>query len=116
MFSSVLGALDVLTIHIGDQLGIRYVYESPAARPAARRGRDAAGGSTLSERLSHLPPELIEELRQAAIQGRAKRLESLADQARQYSEAASDEIRALARNFQYDAMVSALDSRTRDEA
>ena len=101
---------------IGDQLGIRYVYESPAARPAARRGRDAAGGSTLSERLSHLPPELIEELRQAAIQGRAKRLESLADQARQYSEAASDEIRALARNFQYDALVSALDSRTRDEA
>ena len=66
--------------------------------------------------MSSLPPALIDQLREAAIEGRAKRLESLADQAEQHSEDVSAEIRALARDFQYDALVSALPSRTRDEA
>jgi hypothetical protein len=43
-------------------------------------------------------------------------LESLADQARQHSEEISEEIRALARDFQYDVLMSALPSRTSDEA
>jgi CheY-like chemotaxis protein len=99
---------------IGKHVGVRYVYESPVSRPVART-RDAAWQSTLSERLSNLPSSLVAQLRDAAIEGRAKRLESLADQARQHSEDASAEIRALARDFQYDVLVSALRSRTRDE-
>jgi hypothetical protein len=76
-------------------------------RPSARADR-RAGGATLSQRLGKLPPALIDQLREAAIEGRAKRLESLADQVQQYSEAASAEIRGLAPDFQYDALVSAL--------
>ena len=78
--------------------------------------RDTVRSSTLSQRLSGLPSALIEQLRDAAIEGRARRLESLADQARQHSEEVSEEIRALARDFQYDVLMSALPSRTSDEA
>jgi len=52
--------------------------------------------------LNRLPSSLVEQLRDAAIEGRAKRLESLADQAHQHSEDLSAEIRALAHDFQYD--------------
>jgi signal transduction histidine kinase len=62
----------------------------------------------LAQRLSDLPPTLIDQLREAAIEGRAKRLESLADQVEQFSESASAEIRDLVRDFRYDALVSAL--------
>jgi PAS domain S-box-containing protein len=101
---------------IGERLGVRYVYESLVPQPSVRVRRDAGERSTLSQRLSRLPPALIEQLREAAIEGRAKRLESLADQVGQHSEDASAEIRALARDFQYDSLVSALRSKARDDA
>ena len=100
---------------IGAQLNIRYVYDSLELQPMVA-SRDTVRYSTLSQRLSGLPSALIEQLRDAAIEGRARRLESLADQARQHSEEVSEEIRALARDFQYDVLVSALPSRTSDEA
>jgi hypothetical protein len=53
---------------------------------------------------------LIDQLRAAAIEGRIKRLESLADEAGRYSESVSAEIRTLARDFQYDTIVSALEA------
>jgi PAS domain S-box-containing protein len=101
---------------IGERLGVRYVFGSTAQRPPRRAGRQAAWPSTLSQRLSSLPPALIDQLRKAAIEGRAKRLESLADEVGEHSEAVSAEIRAMARDFQYDALVSALPSGTRDDA
>jgi len=97
---------------IGEALGARYVYE---AEHASILDRTPSEQVTLAQRLGDLPPTLIDQLREAAIQGRAKRLESLADQARMYSKAASAEILALARNFQYDTLVSALESRPRAE-
>ena len=84
------------------------------ATVGSRRSTTSARRSTLSQRLSSLPPALIDQLREAAIEGRAKRLESLADQVGQHSEAVSAEIRALARDFQYDSLVSALRPSTRD--
>jgi hypothetical protein len=65
--------------------------------------------------LSSLPPALIDQLREAALDGRATRLESLAEQVRQHSEDASAEIRSLARDFQYDTLLAALQPRTHDE-
>jgi PAS domain S-box-containing protein len=97
---------------IGEALGVRYIYELESKRAAAG-DRKLSGLATLSERLSDLPPALIDQLREAAIQGRAKRLESLADQAGLYSKSVSAEILALARDFQYDTLVSALN---RDQA
>jgi PAS domain S-box-containing protein len=99
---------------IGEQLGVRYVYGSTAQRPFARTDHSAVEGSTLAQRLSDLPPTLIDQLRQAAIEGRAKRLGLLADQVGQFSEVAAAEIRGLARDFQYDALLSALRPSARD--
>ena len=95
---------------IGEALGVRYVYEPKLERPSALDCKPSAP-TTLSDRLSDLPPALIDQLREAAIQGRAKRLESLAEQAGLYSKAVSAEILVLARDFQYDTLVSALQSR-----
>ena len=86
---------------IGERLGVCYVYGSSVHRPPVRVNRDATRRSTLSQRLSSLPPALIDQLREAAIEGRAKRLESLADLVGQHSEGVSAEVRALARDFQY---------------
>ena len=99
---------------IGEQLGVRYVYGSTAQRPYARPDHSAVEGSTLAQRLSDLPLTLIDQLREAAIEGRAKRLELLADQVGQFSEVAAGEIRGLARDFQYDALLSALRPSARD--
>ena len=58
-------------------------------------------------------------MRKAAIEGRARRLEALANEARQHSEEVSAEILALARNFHYEALVSALErapTRTCDQS
>ena len=101
---------------IGERLGARYLFGSSVPRPSGRVHRDAAERSTLSQRLSSLPQALIDQLREAAIEGRAKRLESLADLLEQHSEDVAAEVRAMARHFQYDALVSALESRARDEA
>ena len=99
---------------IGDRLGVRYTYES-AAQPPVHREQVATGRLTLSERLRTLPPDLIDQLRDAAVSGRAKRLESLADQAGHHSQDVSAAIRALVRDFQYEALVSALPGRTHDD-
>ena len=101
---------------IGERLGVRYVYGSPVAAPPDRVVRDAEWRSALSQRFGSLPPALIEQLREAAIEGRARRLESLADQVRLHSEDLSADVRALARDFDYDALVLALVARSQDDA
>ncbi len=101
---------------IGERLGIRYTYGPTLPRAPAGTDRRPPAGSALSQGLGSLPQALVDQLREAALEGRAKRLEWLADQVEQYSEAASAEIRGLARDFQYDALVSALRSSPRDEA
>jgi CheY-like chemotaxis protein len=101
---------------IGERLGARYVYGSFVPRRSGRVPRDIAERSTLSQRLSSLPQALIDQLREAAIEGRATRLESLADLVQQHSEDVAADVRELARHFQYDTLVSALESRAHDEA
>ena len=100
---------------IGERLGARYTYGTAAEESRPPADRASATRSTLSQRIGLLPLELIDQLRAAAIEGRVKRLESLADEAGHYSASVSAEIRTLARDFQYDAIVSALGT-THDRA
>ena len=100
---------------IGEHLGVRYVYASTGGDSSAAH-REPVGRTTLLQQFSSLPSALIDQLRDAALEGRAKRLEALADQAEEHSEAVSAEIRLLARNFEYGTLVSALPSRTHDDA
>jgi CheY-like chemotaxis protein len=95
---------------IGELLGVRYEY--PAQAPAEP---EAPHELTLAEQLSGLPPEILEQLHAAAVQGRARRLESIAVAVREHSAAASASILALAHEFRYDTLVSALDSHSRKD-
>ena len=65
---------------IGERLGVRYVYIA-SDRFDGVHAVAASRPSALSDAVRDLPPALIDQLRDAAIEGRAKRLESLADQA-----------------------------------
>jgi PAS domain S-box-containing protein len=86
---------------LGEHLGVRYVQEK----------RRTSTGSRLAQELAALPEELLESLRNAAIRGRAQRLEVLAGDVEKHSAEASDTIRRLARDFAYDALVAALQTR-----
>lgn len=96
-----------LLAEIGARLGVRYVYGATAARPSDNTDRQGAA-LRLSRWLGGLPPALCDQLRQAALEGRAGRLESLANQVEQHSHEAATEIRSLARDFQYDRLIAAL--------
>ena len=95
---------------IGERLGVRYTYD--AGDDGGDHGAAVAAGTpaALARVVSGLPPSLVSQLRDAAIQGRVKRLEQLADEVAAYSDAAAAEIRAFAADFRYDALVAALDT------
>jgi signal transduction histidine kinase/CheY-like chemotaxis protein len=98
---------------IGERLGVRYVFESTGTSPG---GRDVLARSALSQQLSGLPQALIDDLREAALEGRARRLEMLADQMVGHGGDAAARVRELARAFRYDELIHALPSTTRDGA
>jgi hypothetical protein len=93
----------------------RPVAQPHSTRLAPREIDEAAVRSVLSQQLRSLPPTLIEQLREAALEGRAGRLESLADQVGHHSEEVAAVIRTLTRDFEYDSLVSALQPDTRDD-
>jgi signal transduction histidine kinase/DNA-binding response OmpR family regulator len=93
---------------IGEWLGVKYTYDDDdhavQASPAADRGAALEETS-----FANVPVHLTDELRTAALQARATRIEQLAEQIGEHSSAAAAQIRALAREFQYDGIVAALD-------
>ena len=97
------------------EAGTAEVDAIPHAVASRHDTDEASARSTLSQQLRSLPPALIEQLREAALEGRATRLVSLADQVGQHSEEVSAAIRALARDFEYDSLVSALQPSARDD-
>jgi len=118
---------------LGQLLGIRYAFElqpqevqlkevqsrevqsrelhARSAEPAAASGTSEV--SVLSKLLTEVPESLLLELRNAALAGRAQRLQSLAEQVGRHSGGAALSIGMLARDFRYDALVAALDLRRR---
>ena len=95
---------------IGDRLGVHYIYSSSEPRTDHAPAVAEATSSAFSQALRALPASLVDQLRDAAIQGRVKRLERLADEAGLHSESAAAEIRAFAADFRYEALVAALDA------
>jgi signal transduction histidine kinase/DNA-binding response OmpR family regulator len=99
---------------LGEHLHVRYV-EVPAPPVALEFPRTDAARN-LARELWALPAELLEELRSAAIQGRALRLQSLAIEVGRYSVEASTNLRTLARDFEYDALIALLDKAGQEKA
>jgi CheY-like chemotaxis protein len=90
---------------IGTLLDVTYLYgrEEQDAVPGARREV-----STLGELLAAVPSGLVAQVREAAIQARATRVEELAAEVAIHSESAADAIRLLAGDYRYGDLVSAL--------
>ena len=99
-----------LLTRIGDLLGVRYAYAAPVALPDALDSTVVRRRRRCLRAVSVLPSHLIDQLRDAAIQGRAGRLERLAEEAGGYSVAAAAAIRVLTADFRYDDLVAALES------
>ncbi|MBI4864061.1 MAG: PAS domain S-box protein [Candidatus Riflebacteria bacterium] len=117
-------AEDVLTT-LGDRIGARYVYEdepggsardetseakSPPS-PGVRAGSPAPGPASAvlgpDSRVA-LPRQLIRELRDATVAAELGRLLGLIDRVAEHDPAVAEELRHLARRYDYDALMAAL--------
>jgi CheY-like chemotaxis protein len=96
---------------LGERLDVEYVYE-PSEGPAPLAVVLTSDPSALSESLRNMPADLLDSLRTAALQARARRIEELVVDVAAYSSEAAGQIRALARDFRYDDLVTALDEAT----
>jgi hypothetical protein len=94
---------------IGDLHGVQYLYaeRKPASVPP--------GVSLKPERvplgrlLASAPASVLDGLREAALKARIGRIEALSVEVERCSPAAAQQILTLARDFRYDAIVTALD-------
>lgn len=92
-----LGSLLPLSSAYGDD---ELISLSPQSAPTA----------ALAELLANLPKELRSELREAALQARVRRVESLTDEVSLYSVEAARQLRELIRDFRYNNIIKALGS------
>lgn len=108
------GSCFTFTFEAGSAMDTHTVEPDQQAIPV----RPAADERTLNTTgsMRKLPPALIDKLREAAIQGRTRQLEILADQANEHSVVAAKLIRFFTRKFSYDAILAALDSESDDSA
>jgi len=86
-------------------LGVRLSYESAQVRAAPA---EPATDTPLASLLQRVPAVLRERLREAVLQARAQRVESLANEVSSFSPEAASRVRALVRDFRYDDLASAL--------
>ena len=92
---------------IGRTMGVKFtaVTASPPPSPAPI--------PRLAPLVDRIPCELVDQLREAARQARASRLNQLADRVSEHSPDAADAIRALADEFRYGELLRALDKESR---
>jgi CheY-like chemotaxis protein len=93
---------------IGKLLGIQYATSGTGFFRASSSGNKSPAASPLAELLKPVPPDLLEQLEEATIEARVERIENLAAQIGTHSPQAAGQIVSLARNFQYDQLLSTL--------
>jgi two-component system sensor histidine kinase/response regulator len=86
---------------IGQWLGLAYVRENEAV----------AAASSLLPLLETVPRALLDQLHVAATRARASHIELLTAQVAEYAPDAAAAVRALVREFRYEELVSAIESR-----
>jgi CheY-like chemotaxis protein len=108
-----VGAVDVifkpyreneLLEKIASLLKLALRYEGDEAIPTAPRSTSVP----LASLLRVAPPPLRARLREAALQARVQRLESLATELEAFSSEAAVAVRELARDYRYDDLAAAL--------
>jgi CheY-like chemotaxis protein len=92
---------------IGRLLGVTYVYREGLDTPVSRpRAMSLLPRETLRSLLGKVPSSLIKELRDAVIGAHASQIEVLAARIAEHSAEATDAIRFLASEFQYELLAS----------
>jgi PAS domain S-box-containing protein len=95
---------------MGKLLGVQYEAADETTHFHSRLEKQPAVRVSLPELLKQAPAELLAQLREAALEARVERIEQLAAQIESHSSQAAEQIVLLARNFQYDALLSNLDT------
>ena len=109
VFSFEVGVVPEASAELG--VSERVTADSPPLSEANAWRDIAAAADELAALARDLPPELVVELRDAALQARAGRIASLALRAREHSAAAAARIEELAGGFRYDALLAALEAK-----
>ncbi len=91
---------------IGQLIHVSYVVPGGEAPPASLPLEQPPVGPPLAVLLQSIPPEIMAQLREAVLEARVERIEKLAAQIGEHSAPARDQILALARNFQYEEILS----------
>ncbi len=96
-----------LLMMLRDILGVRY-RAAQAPEPQVRERVTAA--ECLAAIVPSLPSELVDELKEAAVQARAQQITRLAERVAAHSSEAAIEVRDLAGSFRYEVLLQALSS------
>ena len=95
---------DELFGKIEEQLGVRYVYAEGELSEAP--SVETAGPTPLTrELLAELPPELVDEMREATARLDLRRLNGLIDRVAEYDVRLAENLRDLAGRYEYEALL-----------
>ncbi|MEE9617744.1 MAG: response regulator, partial [Anaerolineae bacterium] len=83
-------------------LGVQYVYEEETAIADAQAVEPAEPVALARESLAILPPELVDQMREATVNGYMTRLTELLDQVVEYDARLAEALRELASGYEYD--------------
>jgi CheY-like chemotaxis protein len=86
-------------------LNLELAYEGDTRQQPLR---SRAPEAPLASLLQRVPVPLREQLREAVLQARAQRVESLANEVDAFSSDAASQVRAMARDFRYEELADAL--------
>ena len=93
---------------IGRLLAVQYATSETSFVRGSSSRNESSTSVPLAELLKHVPIELVEQLGEATIEARVERIERLAAEIGTHSPQAAEQIVTLARNFQYDELLSTL--------
>jgi len=92
-------------------LGIQYVYEEETAIADAQAVEPAEPVALARESLAILPPELVDQMREATVNGYMTRLTELLDQVVEYDARLAEALRGLASGYEYDQLFELFEER-----
>jgi PAS domain S-box-containing protein len=97
-----------LLAHIERLVGVEFAIQEKSVGDDSLKPKKTSTIHSLPNLLKRIPVEYLEPLREAAFEARVERIERLAAQIEPHSREAADQIVLLARDFQYDKLISSV--------
>ena len=90
---------------MAERLGVSFVYDEPVAAPVSSgTGAGAAGSVLTAERLAVMPAAWLSDMRRALTAGNTRKASGLADEVELHDARLADELRAMIRRYDFDAL------------